>query len=164
MRTNLLGHFYTLKAFLPGMLREGKGTVVTVSSVIGQTGAAHLTDYSASKAGLTAMHRSLAAELKTHPEIKMVLVTPGQLSTPLFRGLKTPSSFFAPVLEPVEVAKEVIATIDGGSSAWLALPFYARWIDWMNVMPVGIEKLARWASGVDMAMEAFPTIEGEKKI
>lgn len=147
------------------MLREKKGTIVTMSSVLGHTGASHLTDYTAAKAGLTAMHRSLAAEMRTHPEIKMVLVTPGQLSTPLFRGLKTPSNFFAPVVEPVEVAKEVIAAIDGGSSAWLAMPLYSRWIDWMNVMPVGMEKLVRLVSGIDTAMEAFavdPAHEGEK--
>ncbi|KFY23216.1 hypothetical protein V491_02612, partial [Pseudogymnoascus sp. VKM F-3775] len=84
---NLLAHFYTLKAFLPGMIRSGHGTIVTVSSVLGITGAARLTDYSASKAGVTALHTSLSAELKQYPDIKTVLVTPGQLSTPLFAGV-----------------------------------------------------------------------------
>jgi NAD(P)-dependent dehydrogenase (short-subunit alcohol dehydrogenase family) len=155
IHVNLLAHFYTLKAFLPGMLRKGCGTIVTVSSVIGQTGAAQLTDYAAAKAGLTAMHKSLAAELRPYPEIKTILVTPGQLSTPLFAGVKTPSNFFAPVVEPVEVAKEVIAAIEGGSSAQLSMPLYARWIDWLNVLPVGVQRIARWASGVDTAMKDF---------
>jgi len=152
---NLLSHFYTLKAFLPGMLREGRGTIVTIASVIGRVGAANLTDYAAAKAGLIAMHKSLAAELQSHPEIKTVLVAPGQLSTPLFAGVRTPSNFFAPVIEPVEVAKEIIAAIDGGSSAELAMPFYARWADWLNVLPVGVQRIARWASGVDVGMKTF---------
>lgn len=154
-RVNILSHFFTLKTFLPSMVRAGHGTIVTMSSVLGQIGAAHLTDYTAAKAGITAMHKSLVAELKEYPDIKTILVSPGQLSTPLFNGVQTPSSFFGPVLEPVDVAKEVIAAIDSGSSAVLALPFYARWIDWMNVMPVGVQTILRKLSGVDKAMNGF---------
>jgi short-subunit dehydrogenase len=137
------------------MVRAGQGTIVTMSSVLGQIGSAQLSDYAAAKAGLTAMHKSLVAELRSTPDIKTILVSPGQLSTPLFNGVQTPSSFFGPVLEPVDVAKEVIAAIDSGSSANLAMPFYARWIDWMNVMPVGVETILRKLSGVDSAMNGF---------
>lgn len=154
-QVNLLSHFYMLKAFLPAMVRAGSGTVVTLSSVLGQLGAAHLSDYTAAKSGLTAMHRSLVAELAPYPDIKTVLVTPGQLSTPLFQGVETPSSFLGPVLEPVDVAKEIIATIDGGSSAVVTLPLYARWIDWMNVAPVGVQTILRKLSGLDRAMKGF---------
>jgi NAD(P)-dependent dehydrogenase (short-subunit alcohol dehydrogenase family) len=160
IHVNLLAHFYTLKAFLPGMIRKGCGTIVTVSSVIGQTGATQLTDYAAAKAGLTAMHKSIVAELRAYSDIKTILVTPGQLSTPMFAGVQTPSNFFAPIVEPVEVAKEVIAAIDGGSSAELVMPFYARWIDWLNVLPVGVQRVARWASGVDVAMRDFVGRQG----
>lgn len=137
------------------MLRTKIGTVVTLSSSLGHIGAAHLADYAAAKAGLIAMHKSLTAELASYPDIKTILVSPGQLSTPLFSGVKTPSSFFGPVLEPVDVAKEIIATIDGGSSAVLAMPLYARWIDWMNVLPVGVQAILRKLSGVDSAMQGF---------
>ncbi len=126
-----------------------------MSSVLGQIGAAHLTDYAASKAGITAMHKSLAAELSSNPEIKTILVSPGQLSTPLFNGVQSPNSFFGPVLEPVDVAKEVIAAIDAGSSDVLAMPLYARWIDWMNVLPVGAQAIIRKVVGVDRAMKGF---------
>lgn len=154
-RVNILSHFYTIKAFLPGMIRAKTGTIVTISSVLGQLGAASLSDYTASKAGITALHKSLVAELKDTPEIKTVLVTPGQLSTPLFNGVRTPNSFLAPLLEPVDVAKEVIAAIDSGSSAVLAMPLYARWIDWMNVLPVGVQTIVRKMAGVDSAMKGF---------
>ena len=138
------------------MIRTGAGTIVTISSVLGQVPAAQLTDYCASKAAVTAMHKALVAELKsTTPDIKTILVTPGQLSTPLFNGVQTPSSFFGPVLEPVDVAKEVIATIDAGSSADLAMPFYSRWADWLNVAPVGVQALLRKIVGIDTAMRTF---------
>ncbi|KAI6092887.1 NAD(P)-binding protein [Hypoxylon rubiginosum] len=156
LTTNLLSHFYTTKTFLPGMIRnETGGTIVTVSSVIGHLGAAQLADYAAAKAGVTALHKSLAAELQEYPEIKTILVTPGQLSTPLFAGVKTPNTFIAPVVEPIEVAKEVIKAIDLGLSDHIGMPLYARWIDWYNVLPVGVQKISRRLSGIDTSMKTF---------
>jgi NAD(P)-dependent dehydrogenase (short-subunit alcohol dehydrogenase family) len=157
LSTNLLGYFYTLKTFLPAIARsEVGGTIVTVSSVIGHLGAAQLTDYAAAKAGVTALHKSLTAELaETHPNLRTVLVTPGQLSTPLFYGVQTPSPFLAPIVEPVDVAKEIIAAIDNGRSTQIGSPLYARWIDWYNVLPVGVQKLARTFAGVDTGMRTF---------
>ncbi len=137
------------------MIAAKRGTIVTVGSVLGITGAAQLTDYAAAKAGLIALHTSLTAELRVHTFIKTVLVTPGQLNTPLFEGVKTPSSFFAPIVEPVDVAKDIIARIDAGESGVLAMPLYARWAGWLNVLPVGVQRIARWTSGVDVGMRTF---------
>lgn len=164
LTTNLLGPFYCLKTFLPAIIRGGRGgTIVNVSSVIGTVGAAQLTDYAAAKAGLTALHRSLTAELReSHSEIRTVLVTPGQVSTPLFYGVQTPNSFIAPVVEPVDVAKEIVAAIDSGKGATVAMPLYAHWVDWLNVLPVGVQTIARWAAGVDRGMKTFVGREGQK--
>ncbi|KOS22626.1 putative oxidoreductase [Escovopsis weberi] len=155
--TNLLGPFYCLKAFLPAMVRGGRGgTVVNVSSVIGHLGAAQLSDYAAAKAGLAALHKSLTAELReAHPEIRTVLVTPGQVSTPLFHGVQTPNRFLAPVVEPVDVAREIVAAVDAGAAGAAAMPLYARWVDWYNVLPAGLQVLARRMSGVDTGMRTF---------
>lgn len=165
LTTNLLGHFYTLKTFLPALTRsERGGTIVTLSSVIGHTGAAQLSDYAAAKAGVTALHKSLAAELRqSHPDIRMVLVTPGQISTPLFYGVQTPNAFLAPVVEPVDVAKEIIAAIDNGYSTSIGMPLYARWIDWFNVLPIGMQALARRLARVDVAMKNFIGREGVQR-
>ncbi|CAJ2511654.1 Uu.00g072790.m01.CDS01 [Anthostomella pinea] len=161
LTTNLMSHFYTIKTFLPGMIRnEAGGTIVTLSSVIGHLGAAQLTDYAAAKAGVTALHKSLAAELQEYPEIKTILVTPGQLSTPLFRGVRTPNTFIAPIVEPIDVAKEIIKGIDLGLSDHIAMPLYARWVDWYNVLPVGLQKIARRVAGVDGSMDTFVGRDG----
>ncbi|GKU01780.1 short-chain dehydrogenase reductase family [Fusarium langsethiae] len=164
LTTNLLGPFYCLKTFLPAIICGGNGgTIVNVSSVIGTVGAAQLTDYAAAKAGLTALHRSLTAELReSHPEIRTVLVTPGQVSTPLFYGVQTPNSFIAPVVEPVDVTKEIVAAIDSGKGATVAMPLYARWVDWLNVLPVGVQTIARWVAGVDRGMKTFVGRQGQK--
>ncbi|KKA27113.1 hypothetical protein TD95_005199 [Thielaviopsis punctulata] len=157
VNTNFLAHFYTLKTFLPYLTTSPRGgTVVTVSSVMGHVGGAQLTDYAACKAGISSLHRSLEAELRvSHPEMRMVLVEPGQLSTPMFRGVKTPNSFLAPVVEPVDVAKEIIAAIDSGKAAHVATPLYTRWIGWFNVLPVSVQKIVRSLAGVDTAMKTY---------
>jgi len=157
LMTNLVSHFYTLKTFVPAIIRGGLGgTIVTISSVIGEVGAAQLTDYAAAKAGLIALHKSLTAELRAdHPEIRTVLVTPGQLSTPLFYGVQTPNAFMAPVVEPVDVAKEIINAIDNGKAEHIGMPFYSRWMSWYNVLPVGLQQVARRLSGIDAAMKTF---------
>lgn len=162
LATNILGPFYAIKAFLPAMIRGDRGgTIVNVSSVIGHLGAAQLTDYAAAKGGLTALHKSLTAELRaSHPDIKTVLVTPGQLTTPLFYGVRTPNSFLAPVVEPVDVCKAVVAAVDEGKGAVIGAPLYARWVDWYNVLPVGAQVVARTIAGVDRGMQTFVGREG----
>ena len=140
---------------------ECGGTIVTISSVLGKLGASHLSDYTAAKAGLIALHRSLRAELSSSSasegaeNIRTILVTPGQLSTSLFAGVETPSSFFGPVMEPVKLAREIVRMVDAGESGEISLPLYARWIEWMFVLPVSLQRLGRWVSGVDGAMEGF---------
>ena len=145
------------------------GTIVTISSVLGKLGASHLSGYTAAKAGSIAMHASLRAELasRTAPEgaenIRTILVTPGQLSTPLFTGVKPPSAFFGPVVEPVELAREIVRMIDSGENGNISMPLYARWTEWLHVLPVGIQKIMRLFSGVDKAMEGFATVEPNLK-
>ncbi|TKX21273.1 short-chain dehydrogenase-like protein 10 [Elsinoe australis] len=156
-RVNLLSHFHTIRAFLPAMMRRKAGTIVTVASVLGDLGASQLSDYTAAKAGLIAMHTSLRSELADAGQslIKTVLVKPGQLSTPLFKGIETPNSFLGPVVDPLDLAQGIIMKVDSGQSGVIAMPFYADRIEWLSVLPYGMQRIMRWASGVDRAMRTF---------
>lgn len=165
-RINLLSHFHTIQTFLPAMLnRPLGGTIVTVSSVLGHLGPANLSDYAAAKAGLTAMHASVRAEIASMASavdappgaknVQTILVKPGQLSTRMFDSIETPSSFFGPVIEGHELAKRIVEAVDSGRSGVIAEPLYARYIEWMGVLPYGLQRVARWASGVDRAMQGF---------
>jgi short-subunit dehydrogenase len=154
-RINTLSHFNTLRTFLPHMLREGRGTIVTVSSVLGHLGAANLSAYTASKAALLALHHSLRAELAQIPEaaeIKTILVTPGQMSTQMFADVKPPSTFFAPTATPADLGKSIIKLIERGESGEVAIPLYSQYIGFFSILPVGIQRLVRRWSGLDTAV------------
>jgi NAD(P)-dependent dehydrogenase (short-subunit alcohol dehydrogenase family) len=173
-RVNLLSHYHTIQAFLPGMLEAGRGTVVTVASVLGHLGCANLcmvhfkdsetflltsssADYTAAKAGLLALHASLRAELShskdpAAQDIRTVLVAPGQLDTQLFSGLTTPSNFLAPVVEPVQLAREVVKMVDSGHSGEVLVPLYAKWVPLLAALPSGMQRILRTLSGMDTAM------------
>ena len=112
------------------------------------------------------MHASLRAELSysLHPSagnIRTVLVSPGQVGTPMFGGMRTPSNFLAPVVEPVDLAKEIVRMIDAGWNGEVEAPLYSRWIVLLAVMPVSLQRLVRYMSGLDRAMLAFSA--GKKK-
>ncbi|KAI5797765.1 hypothetical protein EDC01DRAFT_37947 [Geopyxis carbonaria] len=161
---NLGGAFNLVREFVPGMVEERRGTVVLISSALGGLPARNAGIYAASKAGLTALYHSLRAELGGgRGEVKTVLVTAGQMGTGLFRGVKTPSWFWAPVLEPVEVAKEIIRVVDAGVGGEVALPLYVRWLPVYYVLPGSVQRALRWWSGVDSAMEGFGKSEVEGK-
>ena len=100
------------------------------------------------------MHHSLRAELAQNPdakEIKTVLVTPGLMGTKMFAGIKTPN-FLGPVVTPADIAKEIIRLLERGESGEIALPLYSRWIQFLGVMPNGIQQLVRKFSGLDTAV------------
>ncbi|KAF2238243.1 putative short-chain dehydrogenase/reductase family protein [Viridothelium virens] len=160
-RVNLLAHFHTIQVFLPKMVQSlTGGTIVTISSVLAHLGAARLSDYTAAKSGLIAMHASLRAELNEMTDVgaknvRTILVTPGQLGTDMFEGVETPSSFFGPIVEPLDLVKKIVDMVQAGYSGELSIPAYARYIKWYGVLPASLQRVVRWMSGVDKAMAGF---------
>lgn len=166
---NLLSYFNFLQVFLPGILTSPTGgTIVTVSSVLGHLHAAGLADYTATKAAASAAHRTLEAELRisgAQEKVKTLLVETGQVATQLFENVETPNRFFAPILEPVEVARAMVSVIDSGNGGVIRLPAYASLVSWYTILPASIQRLARYVSGVDAAIwNATLSPEWEKKL
>ena len=109
------------------------------------------------------MHKSLTAELRGHSKVKTVLVTPGQMDTGLFRNVKTPSNFLAPLVSPVEMAKDIVKLIDSGNGGHLSGPAYAQFIGWgaWAVLPASVQKLVRYVGGIDeVVLPAISAWEG----
>ena len=83
-RTNLFSAFLLSKSALR-YFKDG-GVIVNVSSVVGIIGNSWQTAYSASKAGLIALTKSLAKEMGSRG-IRVVAVAPGFIETPMTEGL-----------------------------------------------------------------------------
>ena len=80
IETNLTGSFRVAKRAAKGMLRQRRGRIIFISSVVGLLGSAGQVNYAASKAGLVGMARSLARELGSR-SITANVVAPGFVET-----------------------------------------------------------------------------------
>jgi 3-oxoacyl-[acyl-carrier protein] reductase len=78
--TNLKGVFNFCKAAYMPMMRQQRGAIVNISSVVGTTGNAGQTNYAASKAGIVGFSKSLAKELGSR-NVTVNVVAPGYVQT-----------------------------------------------------------------------------------
>lgn len=166
---NTLAHFWTLKAFLPNMIENKKGHIITMSSVMGLVGAAQMTDYNASKAALVSLNESLRYELdhryKT-PNIRTTLVVPGHTLTPMFSKVTLPRSalyrFFVPSLGPVDIVKSIITALDSRYSKTIYLPFYVHFAPFLVLLPSFGRDFCQWLAGANYAMQGFEKVTGKR--
>lgn len=135
-------------------------TVVSISSVLGYIGPKNLSVYSASKAAIIQIHESLTQELAQYPTIKMLLVTPGQLTTRMFADVKPEKQFLAPLVEPRKLAEAIIERIDLGEGGVLSTPLYTNFIPIIKALPIYLQDMCRWFSNMD---NKIPEEPGEEK-
>ena len=87
MDVNLKGAFLMAKAAARSMLRARSGRIINIASVVGQSGNAGQTNYSASKAGLIGLTKSMAREFASR-QVLVNAVAPGYIRTAMTDGLK----------------------------------------------------------------------------
>lgn len=84
--TNLTGVFNVCRSVIRPMLKQRKGDIVNISSVIGVTGNAGQTNYAASKAGVIGFSKALAKEVASR-NILVNVVAPGYIDTEMTQAL-----------------------------------------------------------------------------
>ncbi|KAK7203094.1 hypothetical protein BZA70DRAFT_81359 [Myxozyma melibiosi] len=159
LNVNLVSQFYTVKAFLPGMLKMRRGYFVIVASVIAYIGPAKLSAYAASKSGLLGLYESLTYEVGPNADnesgVHTLLITQGQMATDLFAGVSNPHSFAASVLDSSEVADRIMLALSRKEQGRVMMPAYARLIPVMRLLPRSVVSAFRYWSDVDRGMDTF---------
>ncbi len=84
--TNLKSVFNICKAVCKPMMKQRGGSIINVSSIVGMTGNAGQTNYSASKAGIIGFSKSLAKELGSR-NIRCNAIAPGFIETDMTHGI-----------------------------------------------------------------------------
>jgi len=122
---HLRGTFLCTSAVLPGMLAAGRGVIVNVASQLGQVGGVELSHYSAAKAGIIGLTKSLAREVSAQG-VRVNAVAPGPINTELVLGLsgewrrnkaaELPLGRFG---EPWEVAETVAFLASEGAALYV---------------------------------------------
>lgn len=122
---HLRGTFLCTKEALPEMLSRGRGVIVNVASQLGQIGGVELCHYSAAKAGIIGLTKSLAREVSAQG-VRVNAVAPGPINTELVLGLseewRTNKAAELPLGrfgEPEEVAETVAFLASDAASLYV---------------------------------------------
>ena len=118
---NVRSAYYLVAAVAPQMAKRGTGSIINLGSMVGQIGLAGSAAYSATKAALTALTRSWAAEFSPQG-VRVNTVAPG----PAFTGGASPdriaalgsTTLLARAAEPAEIA-EVIAFLASPKAGYI---------------------------------------------
>jgi 3-oxoacyl-[acyl-carrier protein] reductase len=109
--TNLTGPFLVTRAFLPAMLKHGRGRLLQIGSISSTLGSPRASAYCAAKWGIVGFTKSLAEELRG-TGLATMSILPGSVDTAMLEG-----SGFTPQMTPEDVAKTIVyAALDAPSA------------------------------------------------
>ena len=142
---NLLSHYYTVQAFLPNMLAQKKGHIITIASIASFIAPQGLVDYAATKAGALAFHEGLSAELRAFhkcPEIKTTVVHPGWADTAMVAPYKSTLEHAGQRVMPARlvsdaVVKQILScrggqlVISPAATLTSTLRSWPAWLSWI---------------------------------
>jgi len=132
LAVNLKGTFFCCRAAVPAMKSNDGGSIINISSIAGPTGIGSSMAYSASKAGVICLTKSLARTLA--PEIRVNTIAPGFVDTrwtaswPEFKKMHQEATPMKRVAQPADIAVAAlylvhsdfvtgqVITVDGGKS------------------------------------------------
>ena len=117
IEVNLIAPYLTCRAVAPQMVKQGYGRIVNIASVAGKEGNPNASHYSASKAGLIALTKSLAKELATKG-VLVNAVSPAAAKTAMFASMTQQHIDF--MLSKIPMARFLEVNEAAAMIAWLA--------------------------------------------
>ena len=167
---NTLSHYFLAQQFLPSMVENNHGMIVTVASLAAYLMAPGMVDYGSSKAAALAFHEGLSAELVTAykaPKVRTVVVCQGYTRTALFEGFDTAALYPETVAEAIvkAVLRGKSAHIVAPESSWMMLPKIRGWPLWMQYgMRKRLDNLMRNWKGRQVVQPSLQEVEKVEKI
>ena len=114
---NLIGPYLACAAVIPSMLARGYGRVVNIASVAGKEGNPNASHYSASKAGLIALTKSLGKEL-AGKGVLVNCITPAAAKTDIFKQMRQAQIDY--MLSKIPMGRFVQVEEIAAMACWLA--------------------------------------------
>ncbi|KAH8675084.1 hypothetical protein BGZ61DRAFT_508584 [Ilyonectria robusta] len=124
---NIVAHFFLVREFLPWMISQNHGHIITIASMASFVTVAYNVDYCCSKAAALAFHEGLAQELKHNyhaSNIKTSVVHPMWIRTAMFDSALKKKAFADTLLQPNDVADAITLQVLRGKSGQVFLPGY----------------------------------------
>ncbi|KAK3635526.1 hypothetical protein LTR56_014693 [Elasticomyces elasticus] len=130
---NVNSHYYLIQAFVPAMIADKKGHVVSLASMASFLSGPGLAPYAGTKAAVLALHEGLQQECRAiynAPEIKFTIVHPTFAATPIIKAheeqlRKDGARILAPEVVSDAVVKQILSCkgkqlIVAGDMGWIA--------------------------------------------
>ncbi|KAF7991236.1 hypothetical protein HCN44_002798 [Aphidius gifuensis] len=155
-KINIISHFSINKSFLPEMMKNNHGHIVTISSIAGLIGSYNFTSYSATKFAEVGYHKSLDADLKIggYDGVQTTLACPYYFhSVGLCPNVKPR---FPAALEPNYVAEEIVFGILTNKKNVILPGYFGLFIPFIELLPrQSYIKVMKKICDVDATMESF---------
>uniref|UniRef100_A0AAV2JZ83 Uncharacterized protein n=1 Tax=Knipowitschia caucasica TaxID=637954 RepID=A0AAV2JZ83_KNICA len=113
MEVNTMAHFWTYKAFLPAMIANNHGHLVSIASSAGLLGVNGLADYCASKFAAVGFAESIGLEMLAIGKsgVKTTIVCPYFINTGMFDGCQTKWPRIMPILDPEYAVRKILEAV-----------------------------------------------------
>lgn len=154
-QVNAIALFHTVRAFLPAMLEDDSGHIVTIASAAGLAGTAKLTDYCSSKFAAVGFDESLRFELKQQgSKVVTTVVCPFYVATDMFAGVNTRFSWLLPIIAPEDLVRRIVRAVSRNRRR-LLMPWFAYTVWPSRLLPVAWFDALMGFLGISRSMETF---------
>ncbi len=154
-QVNVLAHFWTVRAFLPEMIKNQKGYIVNIVSAAGLIGVYKQTDYGSSKFAAFGFDESLRMEIARNKwKVQNLVVCPYYINTGMFDGVKTRFPWILPILDQHKVVKKITKAIEKNKRR-LYMPWIVYLLPILRLFPVWFFDFFINLLGVNHTMDEF---------